>query len=188
MSAEPREPSTVEKRTKTGVSASAARKAAFVTPAAVPYDWKTPCAPAPRAWTTRSGMRSWSKCMIFSRRWWSWRRTGPRGPALSEWSVSYSRVPCAVVRYAPLWATRAWSAPVGWPVGLTVSGPVWSGFGGSGPCGSVGSSTVTGPEEGAPGTPSAGPFSRKGSVSLSTAALRGFSWDIVSPRSGQGAP
>jgi hypothetical protein len=31
---------------------------------AVPYDAKMPCAAAPRAWTTRSGMRSWSKWVI----------------------------------------------------------------------------------------------------------------------------
>ena len=42
---------------------------------------KVPCAPVPRAWTTRSGMRSWSKWVIFSRRWWSWSRVGPRWPA-----------------------------------------------------------------------------------------------------------
>ena len=39
--------------------------------AAAPLATNVPCAPAPRAWTARSGMRSWSKCMIFSRRWWS---------------------------------------------------------------------------------------------------------------------
>ena len=33
-------------------------------------------------------MRSWSKWVIFSRRWWSWSSTGPRRPAFSEWSVS----------------------------------------------------------------------------------------------------
>ena len=43
--------------------------------------------PAPRAWTTRSGMRSWSKCMIFSRRWKSSSSVGPRRPAFSESSV-----------------------------------------------------------------------------------------------------
>lgn len=48
----------------------------------------------------------------------------PPLPAFSEWSVSWSRAPWAVVRYAPLCATRALAAPVAWPVGLTVSGPV----------------------------------------------------------------
>ena len=51
----------------------------------------TPWAPAPRAWTTRSGMRSWSKCMIFSRRWKSSSRVGPRSPAVSELSASSTR-------------------------------------------------------------------------------------------------
>jgi hypothetical protein len=45
-----------------------ARKAAQVSEAAAPLDRNTPGAAAPRACTTRSGMRSWSKCMIFSRR------------------------------------------------------------------------------------------------------------------------
>ena len=34
--------------------------------AAVPYASNTPCAAVPRAWTTRSGIRSWSKCMTLA--------------------------------------------------------------------------------------------------------------------------
>ena len=43
--------------------------------------------PEPRACTTRSGIRSWSKCVIFSRRWKSSSNVGPRAPAFSESSV-----------------------------------------------------------------------------------------------------
>ena len=42
---------------------SGARKTALVTPVAAPLDMNTPWAPAPRVWTTRSGIRSWSKCI-----------------------------------------------------------------------------------------------------------------------------
>ena len=56
--------------------------------------------PTPRAWTTRSGMRSWSKRVIFSRRWKSSSSVGPRGPALSESSVCGTRTPWSVVRAA----------------------------------------------------------------------------------------
>ena len=45
---------------------------------------KTPCAAEPRAWTIRSGMRSWSKWVIFSRRMKSSSSVGPRRPAFSE--------------------------------------------------------------------------------------------------------
>ena len=91
---------------------------------AAPLERKTPCAPAPRAWTTRSGMRSWSKCMIFSRRWWSCRSTGPRGPALSEWSVSRTRTPVAVVWNSPACARAVGPAFVGTPVAVFGSGAV----------------------------------------------------------------
>jgi hypothetical protein len=102
VSAEPRDPSTVENRTNTGVSRPAsARNGAFVTVEALPYAWNTPCAAAPRACTARSGIRSWSKWVIFSRRWKSSSSDGPRGPAFNEWSVSESRRPCAVVRNSP---------------------------------------------------------------------------------------
>ena len=103
MSAEPREPSTVEKRRKTGVLTPFCRNPARVSPAAAPVDSKIPWAAAPRACTTRSGIRSWSKWVIFSRKWKSSSRVGPREPALSEWSVSGSRRPSAVVRCAPPW-------------------------------------------------------------------------------------
>ena len=48
---------------------------------------------------------------------------GPRSPALSEWSVSGSRTPPAVVRYAPDCDRESSGAPVGLPVGETASGP-----------------------------------------------------------------
>ena len=79
----------------------AARKPAAVTLAALPYARNTPWAAAPRACTTRSGIRSWSKWVIFSRRWKSSISDGPRGPAFREWSVSGSRTPWAVVRKSP---------------------------------------------------------------------------------------
>jgi hypothetical protein len=42
VSAEPRDPNTVEKRTNTGVSTPAARNVALVTDSAVPFATKTP--------------------------------------------------------------------------------------------------------------------------------------------------
>ncbi len=45
------------------------------------------------------------------------------GPALSEWSESGSRVPVAVVRYAPCCAMASGRTPRGHPVGLKGSGP-----------------------------------------------------------------
>src|SRR5690625_6673924 len=47
---------------------------------------------------------SWSKWVIFSRRWWSCSSTGPRRPALREWSVSRSRAPVEVVSWVLCWA------------------------------------------------------------------------------------
>ena len=41
------------------------------------YGSKKPWAPNPRAWTTRSGIRSWSKWKIFSRKWKSSSSDGP---------------------------------------------------------------------------------------------------------------
>ena len=60
VSAEPREPATVEKRTKTGVlRLGSVRTLAMVYfESESSYTWKTPCAAAPRACTTRSGIRS----------------------------------------------------------------------------------------------------------------------------------
>src|SRR5829696_4895263 len=62
-------------------------------------------------------MRSWSKYVIFSRSWKSSRIDGPRSPALSEWSVSGMRRPCAVVRYFPGLGARVenWRLAVGVP-------------------------------------------------------------------------
>lgn len=61
VSAEPLLPCTVEKRRKTGV----VREVSVSTPADVTssrlsYTLKWPCAAAPLAWTTRSGILSWS--------------------------------------------------------------------------------------------------------------------------------
>jgi hypothetical protein len=107
VSAEPREPTTVEKRTKTGVfRAGSFRNPAFVYCESGSYTWKKPCAPAPRAWTTRSGMRSWSKRVIFSRRWKSSSSEGPRGPGFSESSVCSIRTPWSVVRNVPSGSSR----------------------------------------------------------------------------------
>ena len=72
--------------------------------------WKTPWAAAPRAWTTRSGMRSWSKCMIFSRRWKSSSRVGPRELTRRLLSVSSTFTPSDVVSASPLWPHEGVSA------------------------------------------------------------------------------
>ena len=64
------------------------------------YGWKKPCAPEPRAWTMRSGMRSWSKWVIFSRRMKSSSRVGPRAPLLSEFWLSAIGAPWLVVKHA----------------------------------------------------------------------------------------
>jgi hypothetical protein len=111
----------------------------------------TPWAPAPRACTTRSGMRSWSKCVTFSRRWWSCSSVGPRAPALREWSVSRMRSPCDVVRKGPCGPTSVALAPVAAPVAVRRSGAAWSALGGSGPRGLVGSSSDGGSGAGTPG-------------------------------------
>ena len=58
---------------------------------------KTPCAPEPRACTMRSGMRSWSKWKIFSRRTKSSSSVGPRAPARSEFWLSEIGCPKLVV-------------------------------------------------------------------------------------------
>ena len=42
--------------------------------------------------------------MIFSRRWWSSIRVGPRDPAFNELSVSSTAWPCEVVNASPSWA------------------------------------------------------------------------------------
>jgi len=105
VSADPREPATVEKRTNTRVTAEVSvSTAAVVISANESNSSKRPWAPAPRACTTRSGMRSWSKCMIFSRRWWSSSSVGPRELTRSELSVSSTGVPWAVVMASPSWA------------------------------------------------------------------------------------
>jgi hypothetical protein len=58
---------------------------------------KVPCAPKPRAWTTRSGMRSWSKWKILSRRMKSSSSVGPRSPAFRLFWLSAIATPCEVV-------------------------------------------------------------------------------------------
>ena len=43
------------------------------------------------------GMRSWSKWKIFSRKWWSSSKVGPRRPTFKEFWSSETGVPCWVV-------------------------------------------------------------------------------------------
>src|SRR5690349_190471 len=66
-----------------------------------------PCAAEPRAFTMRSGMRSWSKWVIFSRRMKSSSRVGPRGVSRSEFWLSATGMPWLVVS-------------AGWPPGALV--------------------------------------------------------------------
>src|SRR5690606_24475774 len=67
-------------------------------------------APEPRACTMRSGMRSWSKWVIFSRRMKSLSSAGPRTPALSEDWLSAMSTPWLVVSG---------------PMGVSRTGPPW---------------------------------------------------------------
>lgn len=72
VSADPRLPNTVENRTKVSVVREVSVKTlALVYSAKLLCILKEPKAPAPRACTTLSGMRSWSKRLIFSRPAWS---------------------------------------------------------------------------------------------------------------------
>src|SRR3954464_10472103 len=89
-------------------------------------------------------MRSWSKWVIFSRKWKSSSSVGPRSPALSEWSVSGRRSPWLVVRKSLVCAgSSAASEPGpsegrgagrGRPLGVVLSrlGGGWRGFSGRG--------------------------------------------------------
>ena len=82
MSVDPLEPATVENRTNTGVCIDGSfKKPAFVYFAIDSYTWNTPCAAEPRACTMRSGIRSWSKCVIFSLKIKSSSSDGPLSPA-----------------------------------------------------------------------------------------------------------
>ncbi len=58
----------------------------------------------------RSGMRSWSKWVIFSRRMKSSRSVGPRRPALSEFWLSAIGTPWLVVSTRPLESVRTRSS------------------------------------------------------------------------------
>src|SRR5688572_13881366 len=58
----------------------------------------------------RSGMRSWSKCVIFSRRMKSSSSAGPRSPAFREFWLSAIRTPWLVVRARPEESTRVRSS------------------------------------------------------------------------------
>src|SRR5579859_5715366 len=58
----------------------------------------SPKAPEPLACTTRSGMRSRLKWASFSKRWKSSKTMGPRSPAVSEFWLSGTGTPFAVVR------------------------------------------------------------------------------------------
>ena len=89
ITALPREPWTVLNLTKTGVVLEESVKTgAWVYLAArLSKTLKYPCAAAPRAWTTRSGIRSWSNLWIFSLANWSSRRAGPAVDALEILSL-----------------------------------------------------------------------------------------------------
>ena len=89
-------------------------------------DWvsrNVPWAPAPRAWTTRSGIRSWSKCMIFSRRWKSSSSVGPRSPTRRLLSVSSTGTPWAVVSVSPTAPSGERLHPQVHPRRWPISGP-----------------------------------------------------------------
>ena len=58
----------------------------------------------------RSGIRSWSKCVIFSRRMKSCSSVGPRSPALSELWLSATGTPWFVVSAWPVESTRTRSS------------------------------------------------------------------------------
>ncbi len=58
----------------------------------------------------RSGMRSWSKCVIFSRRMKSSSSVGPRSPAFSEFWLSPTPTPWLVVSIWPVESTRTRSS------------------------------------------------------------------------------
>ncbi len=97
-SAEPLFPATVENRTNAGVRSPARwNRSARVRSVSGSYVSNHPFAPYPRACTTRSGIRSWSKWKIFSRRWKSSSRAGPRGPTRSVFWSSATGTPCWVV-------------------------------------------------------------------------------------------
>ncbi len=61
----------------------------------------------------RSGMRSWSKWVIFSRRMKSSSSAGPRSPALSEFWLSAMATPWLVVSIWPAASTRTLSSEPG---------------------------------------------------------------------------
>jgi hypothetical protein len=101
VSTEPAPPATVEKRVKTSVrSPTSVSTLARVYFANDLVSSKKPWAAEPRAWTMRSGIRSWSKCWIFSRRMKSSSKVDPRGPAFSEFWLSLSGTPWFVVSRA----------------------------------------------------------------------------------------
>ena len=98
-SAEPLSPPTVENLTNTSVLLpTLERNLALVYLVTSAVTSKYPCAPAPFACTTRSGMRSRSKCPSFSSRCVSCMSTGPLGPAVSLFWSSPTGLPNAVVR------------------------------------------------------------------------------------------
>ena len=112
MSIEPLLPATVEKRANTGVrSPTSVKIFARVYFASDFVSSKYPCAAEPRACTMRSGMRSWSKCMIFSRRMKSSSSVGPRGPCFSEFWLSAMTTPWLVVSGGRLPPACCWYSP-----------------------------------------------------------------------------
>ena len=76
----------------------------------------------------RSGMRSWSKCVIFSRRMKSSSSVGPRSPAFSEFWLSAMATPWLVVSTWPPPSARTRSSEpiVAFTPGRGVLSPVLS--------------------------------------------------------------
>ena len=118
----------------------------------------------------RSGMRSWSKWVIFSRRMKSSSSVGPRRPAFSEFWLSATGTPWLVVSARPVESTRTRSS------GPTVG--FWPMFGPplptlSDPFSSV---TVLAPTIGSAGltdAPSGGASAASGSYSAALFGLNG---------------
>src|SRR5699024_2804347 len=57
----------------------------------------SPCGTKPRACTILSGIRSWSKCIIFSLKWKSSNKLGPRSPTVNVFSSSLTLTPLLFV-------------------------------------------------------------------------------------------
>ena len=151
VSAEPREPSTVENRTKTGVSCPSpgSRRGVTVRRGAVALEDAVRAGPAGVDHPLRDALVVEVRDLLAEVEVLQQRRATLARPSASGRCRAAGRR-CAVVRNAPCWAkaslTHRSSRPSAW-----VSGWPCSFFGGIGPCGSVGSSTVGGALPGVPG-------------------------------------